>query len=225
LDAGRFRDTMDTARVHGFLFLRVPGGRRTPHEVGRVKTAAAAAEQIRGVVGLYPYSLVGLRSDADIGFWVAATSVEAYQAAAHALLRTDLDLTASLWGFVRPSQYTGRSGTSVQVPGPRQRYLVVYPFSKTHEWYQFAADERRKMMTEHARIGHGFEGIEQLLLYCTGLSDWEFVVGYETDDLERFSDLVTMLRSTAARPYTLRDTPTFAGRYGPVEDTLRDVFG
>ncbi len=216
---------MNTAKVHGFLFLRVPGGRRTRHEADRVKAAAAAAEQVPGVVGLYAYSLVGLRADADLGFWVAATSIEAYQAAAHQLLRTDLDLTASLWGFVRDSQYTGRSGTSVQVPGERQRYLVVYPFSKSHEWYQHPAEARRKMMVEHAKIGHSFEGIEQLLLYCTGLSDWEFVVGYETDDLERFSELVTALRSTTARPYTLRDTPTFASRYGPLEETLRSVFG
>jgi chlorite dismutase len=63
------------------------------------------------------------------------------------------------------------------------------------------------------------------LLYCTGLADWEFVVGYETDDLMRFQELVTGMRSTAGRPYTLRDTPTFAGRYGPVEDTLRRGFG
>jgi chlorite dismutase len=216
---------METATVHGFLFLRVPGGRRTRHEAERVRAAVEAAEEVPGVAAVTAYSLVGLRSDADLGFWVAATGVPAYQAAAHALARTDLDLTASLWGFVRASPYTGRSGTSVEVAGARKRYLVVYPFTKTHDWYQLAGDERRKMMTDHARIGHGFEGIEQLLLYCTGLSDWEFVVGYETDDLGRFSDLVTALRSTAVRPYTLRDTPTFVGRHAPLEETLREVFG
>ena len=216
---------METATVHGFLFLRVPGGRRAHHEAERVRAAVASAEQGPGVVAVTTYSLVGLRSDADLGFWIAATSVPAYQAAAHALGRTDLDLTASLWGFVRASPYTGRSGTSIEMAAPRKRYLVVYPFTKTHDWYQLAGDARRKMMTDHARVGHGFEGIDQLLLYCTGLSDWEFVVGYETDDLERFSDLVTTLRSTAVRPYTLRDTPTFTGRFGPLEETLRDVFG
>ena len=63
------------------------------------------------------------------------------------------------------------------------------------------------MMFEHIKIGKQFPDITQLLLYSTGLQDQEFVVVYETDDLARFSKLVTELRSTAARPYTLRDSP------------------
>ena len=59
-------------------------------------------------------------------------------------------------------------------------------------------------MDHAARV---YEDITQLLLYSTGLQDQEFVVVYETDDLVRFSSLVTELRSTAARPFTERDTP------------------
>lgn len=213
------------AQVHGFLFFRVPPGGRTAAAGEAVSAAAGGAERSEGVAGVYAYNLQGLRGDADLAFWVAASGPEAFQRAAAALARTDLELTWSLWGFVRPSRYTGRDGTSVRVPGVRRRFLVVYPFSKTHAWYQLPADDRRAMMTEHARLGHRFDDIEQLLLYCTGLADWEFVVGYETDDLARFSELVTVLRSTAARPYTLRDTPTFVGRYGPVEDVVRSVIG
>jgi chlorite dismutase len=216
---------MDGPRMHGFLFLRVPAGRRTSHEAGRVREALESAASTPGVAGLYTYSLVGLRGDADLGAWIAAAEPDAYQEAARRLLQTDLELTWSLWGFVRSSQYTGRDGTNVKIPGERRRFLVVYPFSKTHEWYQMAPEIRRTMMMEHSRFGHSFDDIEQLLLYCTGLADWEFVVGYETDDLTRFQELVTGMRSTAGRPYTLRDTPTFAGRYGSVEDTLRRVFG
>jgi len=215
----------DAPLVHGFLYFRVLPGQRTASMAGNVADAAGAAARGAGVAGVYTYSLAGLRGDADLGFWIAADGPDAFQGAAAALTRTELDLTSSLWGFVRPSQYTGRDGTSVRVPGDRRRFLVVYPFSKTHEWYQLSAEDRRTMMTEHARLGHRFEGIEQLLLYCTGLADWEFVVGYEADDLARFSELVTALRSTAARPYTLRDTPTFVGRHGPVEDVVRLVIG
>jgi chlorite dismutase len=215
----------DAPLVHGFLYFRVPAGRRSASLAQGVAEAAGQAAHGAGVAGLYAYNLAGLRNDADLGFWIAADGVEAFQAAAAVLARADLELAWSLWGFVRPSQYTGRDGTSVRVPGTRRRFLVVYPFSKTHDWYQLSADDRRAMMTEHARLGHRFEEIEQLLLYCTGLADWEFVVGYESDDLARFSELVTVLRSTAARPYTLRDTPTFVGRYGAVEDVVRAVIG
>ncbi len=215
---------MSEPRVHGFLFYEVPPGYRTSQHAARVREAVERAAAVSGVAAVYTYDLVGLRSGVDLGLWVAAQGLEPYQGAAELLLATDLRCVCALWGFVRPSQYTGRSGTSVQVPGPRKRYLVVYPFSKTHEWYQLSAEDRRRMMLEHARVGHGFEGIEQILLYSTGLSDWEFVVGYETDDPERFLELVTSLRSTAARPYTLRDTPIFTARHGSLEEVVRHVF-
>jgi len=216
---------MDTPQMHGFLFYRVPPGERTPAGAGRAREALEEASSVPGIAGLYTYSLVGFRGDAELGCWVAASDPDAFQASAGALARSGLELTWSLWGFVRPSQYTGRDGTNVTVPGSRRRFLVVYPFSKTHEWYQMAPEIRRTMMMEHARFGHSFEEIEQLLLYCTGLSDWEFVVGYETDDLTKFQELVTGMRSTAGRPYTLRDTPTFTGRHGSVDETLRRIFG
>lgn len=215
---------MAEPRVHGFVFWQVPPGARTAQQATRVQTAAEQAARVAGVAGLYAYDLVGLRADADLGFWIAAHNLDAYQQAVECFLKTDLRCVIALWGYVRPSQYTGRSGTSVRIPGERKRYLIVYPFTKTHEWYQRPPEDRRQMMLEHARVGHGFEGIEQILLYTTGLSDWEFVVGYETDDPERFLELVTALRSTAARPYTLRDTPIFTARYGSLEEVVRHVF-
>lgn len=215
---------MGEPRVHGFLFYEVPPGCRTSQQAARVLEAVQRASTVSGVAAVYTYDLVGLRADADLGFWIAADQLDAYQRAVGCLVGTDLRCVTALWGYVRPSQYTGRSGTSVQIPGLRKRYLVVYPFTKTHEWYQLPAEDRRRMMVEHARVGHQFEGIEQILLYSTGLSDWEFVVGYETDDPERFLELVTSLRSTAARPYTLRDTPIFTARYGSPEEVVRHVF-
>jgi len=216
---------MTEIQVHGFLYFRVPQGLRTPEMREQVRRATEEAQKFPGVVALYPYSLVGLRASADLGFWLATDEIEAYQWVGGRFLRTNLELTASLWGYVRPSQYTGQSGISVQVPGERKRYLVVYPFIKTHDWYQLSADDRRAMMKDHARVGHAFTEIDQVLVYSTGIADWEFVVGYETDDLQRFSELVTALRSTAGRLYTRRDTPIFTGRHGPLQDVLHEVFG
>lgn len=216
---------MGEIKVHGFLYYRVPRDFRTREERKRVHDAVEEVQQFAGVLALYPYSLVGLRSSAELGFWLAAEDIEAYQRVGSRFLQTNLEFTASLWGFVRPSQYTGQSGISVEVPGKRKRFLVVYPFIKTHDWYQLSADDRRALMKEHARMGHSYKEIEQLLVYCTGIADWEFVVGYEMDDLQHFSELVMALRSTGGRPYTRRDTPIYAGRYGPLQEVLQDVFG
>jgi chlorite dismutase len=128
----------------------------------------------------------------------------------------------SLWGFTRPSQYTKARSTQEIDPfaGTRRRYLILYPFSKTAQWYLMSREARQGMMNEHIRIGKQYEDIKQLLLYSFGLQDQEFVVVYETDDLPRFSDLVNELRDTEARRFTLLDTPVTTAIYHPAEETL-----
>ena len=128
----------------------------------------------------------------------------------------------SLWGFTHPSQYTkARSAQEVDpFATTRSTYLVMYPFSKTPEWYLMSRESRQGMMNEHIRIGKQYEDIRQLLLYSFGLQEQEFVVVYETDDLARFSNLVNELRDTEARRYTLKDTPVYTAIYHPAPETL-----
>ena len=134
-----------------------------------------------------------------------------------------IDLKDSLWGFTRPSQYSkARSKQEIDpFSETRKPYLIIYPFSKTTEWYLMSREARQGMMNEHIRIGKQYDTISQLLLYSFGLQNQEFVVVYETDDLARFSDLVNELRDTEGRRYTLRDTPLHTAIYHPAEETLR----
>jgi chlorite dismutase len=133
-----------------------------------------------------------------------------------------IEIKDSLWGFTRPSQYSkARSKQEIDpFAETRKPYLIIYPFSKTTDWYLMSREARQGMMNEHIRIGKQHEDISQLLLYSFGLQNQEFVVVYETDDLIQFSDLVNELRDTEARRYTLRDTPLHTGIYHPAEVTL-----
>jgi chlorite dismutase len=134
-----------------------------------------------------------------------------------------INIKEVLWGFTRPSQYSkARSKQEIDpFAETRKPYLVIYPFSKTAEWYLMSRETRQGMMNEHIRIGKQYEDISQLLLYSFGLQDQEFVVVYETDDLARFSDLVNELRDTEARRHTSLDTPVHTAIYHPAEETLR----
>lgn len=133
-----------------------------------------------------------------------------------------IDVKDSLWGFTRPSQYSkARSKQEIDpFAETRKPYLVIYPFSKTTEWYLMSREARQGMMNEHIRIGKSYEDISQLLLYSFGLQNQEFVVVYEMDDIAHFSDLVNELRDTEARRFTLRDTPLHTAIYHPAEETL-----
>ncbi|HJQ19133.1 MAG TPA: chlorite dismutase family protein, partial [Gemmatimonadaceae bacterium] len=102
----------------------------------------------------------------------------------------------------------------------RLKYLVVYPFSKTIEWYLMSREARQGLMNEHMRIGHEYSDVRQVLLYSTGLDDQEFVVAYETDSLERHHQLVVALRSAESRRYTLKDTPIFTAIHRPLEEAI-----
>jgi len=133
-----------------------------------------------------------------------------------------IDIKDSLWGFTRPSQYSKARSKQEIDPFSEERklYLIIYPFSKTTEWYLMSREARQGMMNEHIRIGKQYDDIRQLLLYSFGLQNQEFVVVYETDELARFSDLVNELRDTEARRFTLRDTPLHTAIYQPAEETL-----
>jgi chlorite dismutase len=166
----------------------------------------------------------------DLIVWCAVTADDKNDAAkffeklaeANNPYRQFIEQKDSLWGFTRPSQYSkARSKQEIDpFAETRKPYLVIYPFSKTTEWYLMSREARQGMMNEHIRIGKSFEEISQLLLYSFGLQNQEFVVVYETDDLVRFSDLVNELRDTEARRFTLRDTPLHTAIYHPAEETL-----
>ena len=184
----------------------------------RQRALCTALESLRGSVdALHLYQLFGVESASDLLVWSAIAGDDlgvparffGEFAARLAPLRRQVTLRTALWGFTQPSQYTRTRSRQEIDPfaAERQPYLVMYPFTKTDSWYQHGREERRDMMMEHIKIGKQYEDITQLLLYSTGLQDQEFVVVYETQDLLRFSGLVTDLRSTAGRPYTLRDTP------------------
>ena len=49
------------------------------------------------------------------------------------------------------------------------------------------------------------------------------MLGFETDEPASFLDLVTELRESEARPYTLRDTPIFTCISKPLRACLDDL--
>jgi chlorite dismutase len=172
----------------------------------------------------------GMEHDVDLIVWSALPVIDNQAVAiffekfttALTPFRNLIEPKDSLWGFTRPSQYSkARSKQEIDpFSNERKPYLIIYPFSKTTEWYLMSREARQGMMNEHIRLGKQYEDISQLLLYSFGLQNQEFVVVYETDDLARFSDLVNELRDTEARRYTLRDTPLHAAIYHPAEETL-----
>ncbi len=219
---------MSDFRFVQYLALRVdPAWRRLPQDE-RALGRDEFCRELEGAEGIrsYAYSTLGLKSDTDLFLWRMSETPEPMQASLSRLLLTGLgrylELSHSFVGLISPSTYVRRQDAQEQaiLSQERQRYLVVYPFSKTIEWYLMSKEARQGMMNEHIRIGHEYPQVRQLLVYSTGLDDQEFVVSYETENLDAFQKLVVALRDTEARRYTLRDTPIFTCVYRPVVETL-----
>ncbi|MGQ0571455.1 MAG: chlorite dismutase family protein [Armatimonadota bacterium] len=201
---------------------RLPDDARLKDAVEFEKASVSSAERVR----TFTYSMVGLRADVDMLFWRLGPSIETLEETAARLLQSGvgrhLTVAHTLLGMVRPSTYVRKPTTQEQAmfTGTRAAYLIVYPFVKTADWYLLDRETRQAMMNEHMKIGHQYPMVQQLLAYSFGLDDQEFIVAYETDDLQAFLDLVHALRMTQGRKYTLRDTPILTGIHRSVREIL-----
>lgn len=184
--------------------------------------AAGRLEDVQTVA----YSSVGLERGVDILLWRMAPSIDALESTAAAVLRAGLgrwlSVGHSLIGRIGSSQYVRKPTEQEQsvFAGERSRYLVVYPFTKSADWYLLAKEARQGVMNEHMRVGHRYPQVRQALAYSFGLDSQDFVVAYETDDLPAFGDLVRELRSTESRRSTVSDTPILLGIHRPIEEIL-----
>jgi chlorite dismutase len=195
------------------------------HDDGCRFLEAAAAGDLEGVRTV-SYSSIGLEPGVELLLWRMAPSIDALEVGAAALLRDGLGrwLTVrhSLVGRIGPSQYVRKATEQEQslFNGDRSRYLVVYPFTKSADWYLLSKEARQGVMNEHMRVGHEYPTVRQALAYSFGLDGQDFVVAYETDDLVAFGDLVRALRSTESRRSTVSDTPILLGIHRSMDEIL-----
>lgn len=173
---------------------------------------------------IYSYATLGLKKDTHFMLWMQANSAEKLQDFLNTLLHTTLGkylhISYTLFGMPRPTQYSKTSTGHKYTERKGGKYLIIYPFNKTKEWYMLSYDERRELMGGHISVGKKYPQIEQLLLYSYGVDDNEFIVSYEADDLSAFQSLVMELRSDKVRMYTLSDTPIFTCIFKTLEEVL-----
>jgi len=203
-----------------------PGQRSTDLGAFEAAEAATVGDGVRSVV----YSSIGLEPGVDIVLWRWAETVDALERSAARTLRSGLGLSCdvrhSFLGRTTASQYVVKPSEQEAglVSGERDRYLIVYPFTKSTDWYLLSREARQGVMNEHMKVGHTYPAVRQALAYSFGVDDQDFLVAYETNDLPAFGDLVRELRGTDSRRSTVRDTPILlAIRRSP--DELRELLG
>lgn len=180
------------------------------------------------------YSTVGLRGDCDLLLWRIASTTDIIQANTAAINKSKLGayLTSphSFLSMTKRSMYldkldpfhTAESRTHI-IPGKR-KYLFIYPFVKSREWYLLPMEKRQEVMDEHIKVGNKYPSVKLNTTYSFGLDDQDFVVAFETEEPKDFLDLVMELRETEGSKYTIRDTPIFTCVQMPMEKILDQLF-
>ena len=227
----------DVRQMVGFSFYRLdPSWRRLASGVKSKQSA-----ELLGVINtwskrlmLRTYSLVGLKPDVDFLIWRVGKTTEELQAMSAAVRQTAiagyLTMPYSYLSMTKRSTYVDKLDPDHQdkrrfITFADSKYLFVYPFVKTREWYQLPFEQRQAMMDEHIQIGNKYPSVRLHTTYSFGLDDQEFVVAFETDKPQDFLDLVMELRGTKGSSYTLRDTPIFTCVAKPFSEVLHDFGG
>src|SRR5215471_18500830 len=119
-----------------------PAWRRLDGEQ-RCRTAEdfCGAMTAKSTVATFAYSTIGLKSGVDLMLWSLAPSLEVLEEKNANALRSGMGawmtVRHSFVGIIRPSQYVKRPTPQEQslFSGERSRYLIVYPFTKSTDWY------------------------------------------------------------------------------------------
>jgi chlorite dismutase len=219
-----------------FAFYKVdPAWRRLPKEQREAskKEFGAAVEEWRQRMLLIPYSTVGLRPETDFMLWRIAESLDLLQEMSRQLNKTALGAYLTTpYSFVAMTKrsiyvdkhvHPGQEGRRAAIVPGEYRYLFVYPFVKTRDWFLLPIEQRQEMMDVHIKVGHQFPSVKLNTTYSFGLDDQEFVVAFESDKPGDFVDLVMALRETEGSRFTLRDTPIITCIRKPIHETLDDL--
>jgi chlorite dismutase len=219
-----------------FAFYKVDPKWRLLPEADRARGRAEFTEVVQRfheTCIVVPYSLVGIRGDCDLMLWRISYDLDDFQRMTRLINRTALaPYLATPYSYLaqaKRSQYVdkhvheGQEGRRARVVPGEYRYLFVYPFVKTREWFLLPMERRQQMMDVHIGIGHKFPSVKLNTTYSFGMDDQEWVVAFETNEPSDFVDLVMALRETEGSKYTLRDTPIFTCVRKPLADALEDV--
>ncbi len=180
-------------------------------------TLASEGVTVRGL-----YDVAGLRGDADFMVWWHAETIEALQSAYHRLLRTSLGAALEpVWSSAalhRPAEFNKSHIPAFMADEVARKYVCVYPFVRSYDWYVLEDADRRDMLREHGQMARDYPDVRANTIAAFALGDYEWLLAFEADELHRIVDLMRELRASRARLHVREEVPFFTGpRVEPAE--------
>jgi len=173
------------------------------------------------------YDVAGLRADADLMVWWHAETADALQEAYGRLRRTalgrHLDPVWSQMALHRPAEFNKSHIPAFLAEEEPRRYVSVYPFVRSYEWYLLPDEERRFMLAEHGKMARDYPDVRANTVASFALGDYEWMLAFEADELHRIVDLMRELRAATARRHVREEVPFYTGVRKPIAELVRDL--
>ena len=181
----------------------------------------------KGVVVRGVYDVQGLRSDADFMVWWHAENSDDLQDAYASFRQTSLgSVLEPVWSQMalhRPAEFNKSHIPAFLADEEARRYVCVYPFVRSYEWYLLPDEERRELLVEHGQMGRGYPDVRANTVASFALGDYEWILAFEADELHRIVDLMRHLRSSRARLHVREEIPFFTGRRRAVSEIVASL--
>ncbi|MDX6274840.1 MAG: hydrogen peroxide-dependent heme synthase [Frankiales bacterium] len=169
----------------------------------------------KGVVTRGSYDVAGLRADADLMLWWVAPTAEDLQDVYAAFRRTRLGSHLTpVWSAMalhRPAEFNKSHIPAFLAEEEPKRWVCVYPFVRSLDWYLLPDSERRTMLAEHGKMARDYPDVRSNTVSAFALGDYEWMLAFECDELHRIVDLMRHLRGAEARRHTREEIPFYTG--------------
>ncbi|MDP9117931.1 MAG: chlorite dismutase family protein [Actinomycetota bacterium] len=211
------RDLNDVVRYTAWSVFRVatPLGDMdrsplTAEVVGLFEQFASKDVVVRGT-----YDVSALRADADLMLWWHASSADALQDAYGRFRRTGLGTRLEpVWSNMalhRPAEFNKSHIPAFLADETPRRYICVYPFVRSYEWYLLPDAERRALLAEHGQLAREYPDVRANTVASFALGDYEWLLAFEADELHRIVDLMRHLRGSETRRHVREEVPFYTG--------------
>ncbi|MDT7546683.1 MAG: hypothetical protein QOE99_2793 [Actinomycetota bacterium] len=178
----------------------------------------------KGVYTRGTYDVSGLKADADLMVWWTCPDIDVLQDCYSRFRQTGLGRHLSpVWssvGLHRPAEFNRNHIPAYVRREDPKKYVCVYPFNRSLEWYLLPDYERKGMLSEHGIMGREYEDVRANTVAAFALGDYEWLLAFEADELHRIVDAMRHLRSARARLHTKLETPFYTGGRKPIADIV-----
>jgi chlorite dismutase len=173
------------------------------------------------------YDVGGLRADADVMVWWHSDASETLQDAYHALRSTGfghcLRPVWSVQALHRPAEFNKSHVPAFMAEEQAYDWVCVYPFVRSYEWYLLPDEERRELLKEHGLMARGYPDVRANTVATFALSDYEWLLAFEAEELHRIVDLMRHLRGSRARLHVREEIPFYTGRRWELGELLEKL--